>query len=140
MYQICCSTVPQSCPPLCVPMVCSMPGSTVSSQLHWVMQAPSPQQGCDPCRGLKTRSHLNPRWAEIPDTVCFSSYCIRRTCWRLSRWDGGDGLLWWILGRGVQNSFQNLRESQMSSPIASVVGNDQEESWLLCLPLGVLVS
>ena len=23
------------------------------SQLHWVMQAPSPQQGCDPWRGLK---------------------------------------------------------------------------------------
>ena len=40
--------------------------------------------------------------------MCFSSYCIRCTCWRLSRWDGGDGLLWWILGRGVQNSFQNL--------------------------------
>lgn len=42
-----------------------------------------------------------------------------------------------IWGRAFQNSFQNLRESQIAF---SVVGNCQEDCWCLSLQLGVLVS
>ena len=45
------------------------------SQLHWVMQAPSPQQDCDPCRGPLPFTHL-----QIPHrAVCLMEVGLMQT-------------------------------------------------------------
>ena len=50
------------------------------SQLHWVMQAPAPQQGCDPWRGLKLwRYKKKKKKIESTDLSCWKGSQGKKT-------------------------------------------------------------